>query len=57
VKRFYKEKSKVRLQPSNDKYEPIIVKEDFQLAGKVIGLMRGEGSFGMNGMKGNLKAA
>ena len=54
VKRFYKEKSKVRLQPSNDKYEPIIVKEDFQLAGKVIGLMRGEGSFGM---KGNLRAA
>jgi len=54
VKRFYKEKSKVRLQPSNDKYEPIIVKEDFQLAGKVIGLMRGEGSFGV---KGNLRAA
>jgi repressor LexA len=54
VKRFYKEKTKVRLQPSNDKYEPIIVKEDFQLAGKVIGLMRGEGSFGV---KGSLKAA
>lgn len=54
VKRFYKERAKVRLQPSNDKYEPIIVKEDFQLAGKVIGLMRGEGSFGM---KTGLKAA
>ena len=39
VKRFYKEKGHFRLQPENDAYEPILVKEVIIL-GKVIALMR-----------------
>lgn len=39
VKRFYKEKDHFRLQPENDAFEPIIVKEVIIL-GKVVGLMR-----------------
>lgn len=39
VKRFYKEKDYVRLQPENSTMEPIIVK-DVQIIGKVIGLFR-----------------
>ncbi|MEG1845704.1 MAG: transcriptional repressor LexA [Oscillospiraceae bacterium] len=39
VKRFYKEKGYFRLQPENDAFEPIIVKEVIIL-GKVVGLMR-----------------
>ncbi len=39
VKRFYKEKDHIRLQPENDTMEPIIV-PDCQILGKVIGLVR-----------------
>lgn len=39
VKRFYKETTQVRLQPENEKYEPIR-STDVQILGKVIGLIR-----------------
>lgn len=39
VKRIYKEKNYVRLQPENDRYEPIIV-SNVQILGKVVGLVR-----------------
>lgn len=39
VKRFYKENGYFRLQPENDAYEPIIVKE-VVILGKVVALMR-----------------
>lgn len=39
VKRFYKEKGHIRLQPENDFMDPIIV-DDAQILGKVIGLLR-----------------
>jgi repressor LexA len=39
VKRFYKETTHVRLQPENEKYEPIL-SPDVQILGKVIGLIR-----------------
>ena len=39
VKRFYKEKDHIRLQPENDTMDPIIV-PDCQILGKVIGLVR-----------------
>lgn len=39
VKRFYKEKNYIRLQPENDNMDPIISK-DVQIIGKVIGLFR-----------------
>jgi repressor LexA len=39
VKRFYKEKGHIRLQPENDNYEPIIV-ENAVLLGKVVTLIR-----------------
>ncbi len=39
VKRFYKEKDHVRLQPENDFMEPIIV-TDVRILGRVIGLIR-----------------
>ncbi|WP_350345054.1 transcriptional repressor LexA [Proteinivorax tanatarense] len=39
VKRFYKDKDCIRLQPENDFYEPILVKEALIL-GKVTGLFR-----------------
>ena len=39
VKRFYKEKDHIRLQPENDEYQPIIAKEVI-IRGKVIGLYR-----------------
>lgn len=39
VKRFYKEKGRVRLQPENSAMEPIYAKE-LQVLGKVIGLVR-----------------
>jgi repressor LexA len=39
VKRFYKEKNKVRLQPENEKYEPIYA-TDVKVLGKVVGLVR-----------------
>ncbi len=43
VKRYFPEQGKIRLQPENDAYEPIIIDRnspEFQLAGKVVGLMR-----------------
>jgi len=40
VKTFYKEKDYIRLQPENKYLEPIIVKEDFSILGKVIGVFR-----------------
>lgn len=39
VKKFYKEKDHIRLQPANDEMEPIIVK-DAMLVGKVTGVFR-----------------
>lgn len=39
VKRFYKEKGRIRLQPENRAMEPIIV-DSVEILGKVIGLMR-----------------
>lgn len=39
VKRYFKEKDYIRLQPENNSYAPIIVK-DVHIAGKVIGLYR-----------------
>lgn len=39
VKRFFKEKDHIRLQPENDLYEPIIV-NDCIIEGKVISLIR-----------------
>ncbi len=39
VKRFYREHDHVRLQPENDNFEPIIVR-DCVIEGKVIGLIR-----------------
>lgn len=40
VKRFYKEKDHIRLQPENHNYDPIIVNSDVSILGKVIGLYR-----------------
>ncbi len=39
LKRFYKEKNRVRLQPANDAYEPIFARE-IDIQGVVIGLLR-----------------
>lgn len=39
VKRFYREKDYIRLQPENDAYEPII-SHDAAVIGKVVGLIR-----------------
>ena len=39
VKRFYKEKGHIRLQPENDAFEPIIV-DEVVLLGKVVTLIR-----------------
>ena len=43
VKRFFPERRRVRLQPENEAYGPIIVESSapgFYIAGKVVGLMR-----------------
>lgn len=40
VKRFYRERNHIRLQPENDFMDPIIVNGDIQIIGKVIGVMR-----------------
>ena len=40
VKRFYKEKGCYRLQPENDYMDPIIVHDQLQILGKVIGVYR-----------------
>ena len=39
LKRFYKEKNSIRLQPANDRYEPIYVR-DVDIQGVVIGVIR-----------------
>ncbi|UNC91903.1 transcriptional repressor LexA [Candidatus Contubernalis alkaliaceticus] len=39
VKTFYRENDRIRLQPENDYYEPIIV-DNLEILGKVIGLFR-----------------
>lgn len=39
LKRFYKEKDTVRLQPANEKYEPILTR-NCRIEGVVVGLMR-----------------
>ena len=40
VKTFYKEDGYYRLQPENDTMEPIIVKDNLKILGKVIGVFR-----------------
>ncbi len=40
VKTFYKEKDHIRLQPENDFMDPIIVKKELSILGKVIGDLR-----------------
>ena len=41
VKRFFREKERIRLQPENELFEPIYVSyEDVEISGKVIGLLR-----------------
>ncbi|MBI5267268.1 MAG: transcriptional repressor LexA [candidate division Zixibacteria bacterium] len=43
VKRYFPEGGRIRLQPENDQYQPIVVEKksgEFRLAGKVIGLLR-----------------
>jgi repressor LexA len=39
VKRFYRDKDSIRLQPENDNYEPIR-RKDVQIIGKVVGVIR-----------------
>jgi repressor LexA len=43
IKRFYKEKNRIRLQPENDTMEPIIIKTDenqIRIIGKIKGVIR-----------------
>lgn len=40
VKTFYKERDHIRLQPENQYLDPIIVKDDVSILGKVIGVFR-----------------
>lgn len=40
VKRYFRELRSVRLQPENDKYEPIIGTDNIQVIGKVISVFR-----------------
>jgi repressor LexA len=41
VKRFFREKNRIRLQPENELFEPIYVAfDDVEISGKVIGLLR-----------------
>jgi len=41
LKRFYREKNHIRLQPANTKMEPIIIMEgDFKIQGVVVGVLR-----------------
>ncbi len=40
VKRYYRELRCVRLQPENDKYQPIIGSDNIQILGKVISVFR-----------------
>jgi repressor LexA len=41
TKRFYREGNRVRLQPENELYEPIVLDEgDVQIIGTVVGVLR-----------------
>lgn len=40
LKRYYKEKTRVRLQPANSAMEPIFVDKDFRVQGVLIGVLR-----------------
>ena len=40
VKTFYREKDHVRLQPQNSYMEPIIVRDNITVLGRVIGVFR-----------------
>ncbi len=40
LKRFYKEAKRVRLEPANSNMDPIFVKNDLQIQGRMVGLMR-----------------
>ena len=40
VKRYFKEKDHIRLQPENDTMKPIIINGELRILGKVIGLFR-----------------
>jgi len=40
VKRFYREKDCIRLQPENDAMDPIYVRDGLRILGKVIGVFR-----------------
>lgn len=40
VKRFFKERDHVRLQPENSSMEPIIVRDNVSIAGKVVAVFR-----------------
>jgi repressor LexA len=40
VKRFFKERDYIRLQPENSTMEPIIVRENVSIAGKVVAVFR-----------------
>lgn len=40
VKRYYRENGAIRLQPENDLFEPIIVREHVEILGKVVALLR-----------------
>jgi len=43
VKRYYQEENRVRLEPANEAYGPIIIEKDtpkFYVAGKVVGVLR-----------------
>jgi len=40
IKRFYREKDRVRLEPANKDYSPIYASRDFRIIGKVISLIR-----------------
>ena len=39
LKKFYRERGRIRLQPANEKYEPIWV-DDCRIQGIVIGIVR-----------------
>lgn len=42
VKRYYHEGDAIRLQPENKEMEPIIIKDDIRILGKVVGLFRNQ---------------
>ena len=39
TKRFFREAGRIRLQPANDLYEPIVL-DDVELVGRVVGVLR-----------------